>query len=383
MSTPPNSTPPKTAFPRSPDYTRREVVQAGSGLALAAAAPAAFAAPDPAPDRPLTRIAFGACAHQDKDQPIWEAVLAAKPDLFVFLGDNVYGDTLDPDVLKAQYAKLAAKPGFQRLRETVPIAAVWDDHDYGENDIGRDYAMKTQSRQMFCDFWGVAPDSPRRTQPHGVFTSLEFGPEGRRVQILLTDLRWNRTPLVSVSKGWRRYTAWALQRKMRGLDVPGPYRPNPDETATMLGDSQWNWLEMELKRPAQVRLLGSSIQVLSEGAGWECWENFPVDQKRLLSALDAAKVRNLVCLSGDVHYGEVTKLDRPGNEPLFELTSSGLTQVMPVLPPNHRRVGDAWRDRNFGLIDIDWADPARPKLALKICDEKGGVRINQPVTLQA
>ena len=368
--------------PLTSDPTRRDIVQAAGAAALIAAAPA-FAAPTPAPDRPLTRIAFGSCAHQDKDQPIWEAVLAAKPDLFVFLGDNIYGDTRDPEVLKAKYSQLAAKPGFRRLRETVPIAAVWDDHDYGENDIGREYPMKTQSRQIFCDFWGIPSDSPRRTRPDGVYAAYEFGPEGRRVQLILTDLRWNRTPLVSVSKSWSRYTAWAVPRKVRGLDVPGPYRPNPDETATMLGQAQWDWFEAELSRPAQVRLLGSSIQVLSEGTGWEAWENFPQDQKRLLAALEKAHVRNLVCLSGDVHYGDVTKLDRAGGNPLWELTSSGLTQVMPVLPPNRRRVGDAWRARNFGMIDIDWADPARPRLALQVLDEKGAAQITQPVTLSA
>ncbi|MET0658010.1 MAG: hypothetical protein ABW110_07620 [Steroidobacteraceae bacterium] len=49
----------------------------------------------------LTRIAFGSCAKQDKEQPIWDAVLASKPDLFIFLGDNIYGDTTDMQVMRA------------------------------------------------------------------------------------------------------------------------------------------------------------------------------------------------------------------------------------------------------------------------------------------
>lgn len=366
-----------------PDVTRREVVQAGAAAALVAVAPAAIAAPAIAADRPLTRIAFGSCAHQDKDQPIWEAVLAAKPDLFMFLGDNVYGDTRDPAALKAAYATFAAKPGVKRLRERVPVIAVWDDHDYGENDAGREYPMKAEARRIFCDFWGEPDDSARRTRPDGVYTSYVFGPEGRRVQIILPDLRWNRTPLVSTSRGWRRYMAWAVQRRLRGLPAPGPYRPNPDPAATMLGEAQWRWLESELTRPAQVRLFGSSLQVLSRGTGWEAWEYFPQDQQRFLAALDAARVQNLVCLSGDVHYGELTRLDRAGGAPLWELTSSGLTQVMPLLPPNALRVGDAWRDRNFGMVEIDWSAPAAPVLSLQVHDEQGGVRLRQTVTVQA
>ena len=41
---------------------------------------------------PLTRIAFGSCADEEKPQPIWDAVLAYQPQLFLFAGDNVYGD---------------------------------------------------------------------------------------------------------------------------------------------------------------------------------------------------------------------------------------------------------------------------------------------------
>jgi alkaline phosphatase D len=368
--------------PLTPDFTRRHVVQAGAGLALAAAAPAAFADPVFGADQAVKRVAFGACAHQDKDQPIWDVVLATKPDLFVFLGDNIYGDTRDPEVIKAKYAKLAAKPGFKRLRETVPILAVWDDHDYGENDIGAEYPRKEESRKIFCDFWGEAADSARRARPDGLYQSYVFGPAGRRVQILLPDLRWNRTPLISTSKSWSRYAAWAVQRRLRGLPVPGPYLKNEDPGATILGETQWRWLEEQLAAPADIRLFGSSIQVLSRGTGWETWENFGADQQRLFTTLDRANVANLVCLSGDVHYGELTKLDRPNAQPLWELTSSGLTQVMPVLPPNERRVGTAWRDRNFGLIDIYWTSP-RPRVVLQVYDEKGAVRLSQSVTLGA
>jgi alkaline phosphatase D len=78
--------------------------------------------------------------------------------VFIFLGDNVYGDTRDPSVLRAKYAKLQDKPEFQRLCAQVPILATWDDHDYGENDAGRDYPMKEESRGIFCDFWGGAAE---------------------------------------------------------------------------------------------------------------------------------------------------------------------------------------------------------------------------------
>ena len=59
-----------------------------------------------AAEEPLSRISFGSCAKQDKPQPIWDAVVAGKPELFIFLGDNIYGDSADMNVLQAKYEQL-------------------------------------------------------------------------------------------------------------------------------------------------------------------------------------------------------------------------------------------------------------------------------------
>ncbi|WP_300539073.1 alkaline phosphatase D family protein, partial [Sphingosinicella sp.] len=167
--------------------SRREVMAGGAALA---ALPSIALASETA----LSRIAFGSCAHQDKPQPIWDKVDAFDPQLFLFLGDNIYGDTRDMDVLRAKYAKLAAKPGFQRLRRKTPCLAIWDDHDYGENDAGREYPMKQESKDVFLDFWMEPKDSPRRSRA-GNYTSTTIGPEGRRVQIIMPDNRWFRSGL--------------------------------------------------------------------------------------------------------------------------------------------------------------------------------------------
>jgi alkaline phosphatase D len=100
-----------------------------------------------------------------------------RPELFLFLGDNIYADTEDMEVMRAKYAQLAAQPGFQKLRETCPILATWDDHDYGENDAGAEYPKKRESQQVFLDFFGVPRDSPRRAR-EGVYHSEVFGPRG-------------------------------------------------------------------------------------------------------------------------------------------------------------------------------------------------------------
>src|SRR5262249_9540800 len=113
------------------------------------------------PRAPLSRIVFGSCAHQDKPQPIWKPILEARPELFLFLGDNIYADTEDMEVMRKKYDKLANLPGFKKLRETCPVLATWDDHDFGVNDGGADYARRRESQQLFLDFFNVPRESPR------------------------------------------------------------------------------------------------------------------------------------------------------------------------------------------------------------------------------
>jgi alkaline phosphatase D len=334
-----------------------------------------------APDALLIRIAFGSCAKEDKPQPVWDAVLAAKPQAFVFLGDNIYGDTRDPAVLEAKYARLGAIEGFARLRAQVPLFATWDDHDYGENDAGAEYPMKAESRAAFLRFWGEPDDSPRATRD-GIYDARVFGPPGRRVQLILLDLRWNRTP-ITVDARWGSYEAydrWARREARRGSGaaVPGPYARNPDPAATMLGEAQWTWLEQQLRQPADVRLVASSLQVLADFPGWEAWINYPRDQARLFDAIRRTGAKGVVFLSGDTHYGELTVLDANVPYPMFDLTSSGLTEEWHVPVPNALRAGPAHHRANFGLVDIDWE---RRRLALSLRGADGAELLRRELAL--
>ena len=300
----------------------------------------------------------------------------------MFLGDNIYGDTRDMAVLRAKYAQFAAQPGFARLRATTPVVAIWDDHDFGENDAGGDYPMKDETRRMFLDFWDEPAGSPRRDRD-GVYASYVFGPPGRRVQVILPDLRYNRTPLLKLDLGGADYETWARARLAAGLPVPGPYARNPDQKATMLGERQWQWLERQLEVPADVRLIGSSLQVLADFTGWEAWVNFPRDHQRLIDLIRRKNANGVVFLSGDIHYAELSKLDVNVPYTLWDLTSSGLTEEWPVPTPNANRVSEVLPEANFGFIDIDWQGPST-RLTLGIVDASRqdtdvlGYRTGQP-----
>ena len=93
------------------------------------------------------RIAFGSCAHEDHPLPVFNTIIKQKPNLFIFLGDNIYADTDDPEVMRQKYKLLLDNKGFKKLIKTTPVIATWDDHDYGRNDAGRHYPMKEESKK--------------------------------------------------------------------------------------------------------------------------------------------------------------------------------------------------------------------------------------------
>lgn len=334
-----------------------------------------------ADDTPLSRIGFGSCAKQDKPQPIWDAVVEMKPQLFVLLGDNIYGDSTDMEVLKAKYALLGNQPGYQKLKQTCPIVATWDDHDFGADDAGADYSMKRESQRVFLDFFEAPANDPRRSR-EGVYSSSLFGPAGKRVQLILLDTRYFRSPLkVGYKPG------------EPGEGYRGKYVPNTDPDATILGAAQWRWLEEQLRVPAEVRIIGSSIQLIANEHGSEIWDNFPHERTRFLKLLRDTKANGVIVLSGDRHLAEISRIQPTDPQgigyPLFDITSSSLNAPSGNMTKagvrfanqiNSYRIGLQYFDTNSGAILIDWSQPD-PVIRMQVRDEKGDVVLQQRVSL--
>ncbi|MGB0523234.1 MAG: alkaline phosphatase D family protein [Flammeovirgaceae bacterium] len=311
----------------------------------------------------IQRIAFGSCAHQDEPQPILALVVAQKPDLFIYLGDNIYGDTDDMEVLRQKYQVLGQKSEFIQLKNTTPLLAIWDDHDYGRNDAGKEYPHKAASKEVFLDFWEVPQTSPRRKHA-GIYHAHYFEYESRVVQIILLDTRTFRD---------------ALSKNYISVNCKNDYCPNDDPHLTMLGEAQWRWLEQELGKAADLRIIASSNQFAHEYNGWESWTNLPSERQRMVNLIQKTKANGVIFISGDVHWGELSKLET-GNYPIHEVTSSGLTQTWDTSEPNKNRIGEVIMENNFGLIEIDWGN-TNPAVYLKLIDINANVRVEQKVLL--
>ncbi|KAJ6411813.1 hypothetical protein OIU84_004976 [Salix udensis] len=340
----------------------------------------------------VTRIAFGSCANQSDPQPIWNAIIDFDPQVFIWLGDNVYGDVKrpfklfgkertvgpwknaprfipsPPKELESRYQKAKSNPGYSRLRHTTQVVGTWDDHDYGLNDAGKEFGGKITNQKLLLDFLDEPQDSPRRKQ-EGVYTSYMFGPVGRQIKVILLDTRYHRDPLRS--------------------------------DGSVLGSSQWTWLEKELNGPkSAITIIGSSVQVISNLSATtrplfslESWGRFPKERNRLFKLIADTKREGVFFISGDVHFGEISRYDCSIGYPVYDVTSSGLTQAvekavphvfslivrfvawltpttMRVISKNCRFRSCTYGQPNFGAIEIVWSTTP-VTLKLEVRDIKG------------
>ena len=312
---------------------------------------------------PPKKIAFGSCCFQLGDLSIFKTIQKMNPDLYLALGDNMYVDMLtfpgiltDSAALATSYTMLKNNPYFKEFKQNTPFIATWDDHDYGGNNKGNEYPHKEVSKRLFLNFYNE-PKSSERWKHSGVYTSYYFGDEAHRLQIIVLDTR-------------------------TFLDVfsAEPITPTNDTAKRFLGNEEWVWLKGELQKPAKVRIVMTSTQMLHEHNGYESWTNYPHELERFFQLIRDTRAEGIFMVSGDVHWAELSKQQPAGLYPLYDMTSSGLNMIESYPGANRYRVGNATRDLNFGMIDIDW-DSNPIKIVVRVHNQQGIVRIEQAISL--
>lgn len=300
----------------------------------------------------LTKVAFGSCSSQNMPQPHWDTIIKYKPDLLLLTGDNVYGDCEEETChhLRQAYADMASHASVQGAASRIPIFATIDDHGQGSSHADNPY--KEIAREFFVEFFQITQLRPgsAKDDEEGVYRSAAWGPPGQRLQVILLDTRYSRSPFTETG------------------NVLSPYEPNDDYSELhlqMLSKAQWTWLEQELQKPAELRLLVSSIQVLNNGTGFEAWRHLPTERQRLYNLIAG---KSVFILSGDRHFGgfyQSTAGSSSSSSLLLEVTASSFTHTVPLgvfdgcataqecdeVDPS--RVGDAIRVNHFGSIEID------------------------------
>lgn len=269
-----------------------------------------------------------------------KSIAALKPDVFVWMGDNIYGNSEDMEVLREKYAKVDALPAYQTIVSSAEVIGTWDDHDYGKDNVGKEFPAKVESQKELLTFLRVPKDSPRWSR-EGVYGLHEFGPTGKQVRVMLLDTRY--------------------------------HRDHTGSDGDLLGDEQWAWLEQVLvESKAQVNIIVSSIQFLAAEHRFEKWIDFPKEQQRMLDLLARKDVPPVLFLSGDRHLSEISLDSQSLSYPLYDITSSSLNLPLGGTSdePNKLRVGRNFRPANFGMLSFDWSREV-PVVTATIRDAKG------------
>tara|TARA_B100000212_G_scaffold189144_1_gene142617 strand:+ start:428 stop:1387 length:960 start_codon:yes stop_codon:yes gene_type:complete len=272
-----------------------------------------------------TKIAFGSCIDQRYPQKIWETIENENIEKFIFLGDNVYGDIPSGDTEYLVNAYQLQANRFPSWLNNTEKLAIWDDHDYGKNDGGSEYKHKRQSQKIFVDFWDVPSNDPRRNR-EGTYFSKDYVIEKNKIKVIGLDTRYFRSNLLG-------------SRTNR--------QPNNDLSSSILGKSQWSWLENELNDPeTEIFIILSSIQVLPTEHGYEKWSNFPHERDKFINLLQRKK--NVLILSGDRHRGAIYKHNK-----IIEITASSLNK--PGSSDNETDTlmhGRMHKEINYGILEI-------------------------------
>jgi alkaline phosphatase D len=308
------------------------------------------------------RVALGSCywapdpteppsARRETDYGIFPVIAARQPDLMLWLGDNVYLRDMDASSrtgLLERYGHNRALPELQALLASTHHYAVWDDHDYGPNDSDRSYRDKHWSREVFTLFWGN-PSAGIEGSP-GITTRFDWAD----VEFFLLDNRWNRSPNMR-STGRRQ----------------------------VFGEVQMEWLIDALSSSrATFKVVVAGGQVLNPVRTAETYANFPEERQELLRRVQEEAVRGVLFLTGDRHFSELSKMDRPGTYPLYDLTVSPLATWIERnggREPNTLRVpGTLVAEQNFGLMEVTGPRGER-RLTLSVLDVAGAVKWTRTV----
>ncbi len=296
----------------------------------------------PAPD---FSFITGSCAYLNDsiyDRPgkpyggnpkIFETMADTPSDFMLWLGDNFYTREADHSSKSGFMYRIShdrATRDMQRLWKSRPHYAIWDDHDFGPNDSGKAYRLKTVSRQIFMDYW---PNPTFGQNNEGIYTNFTHND----ADFFLMDDRYFRS-------------ADDMAETVDG-------KPNPDKK--MYGDVQMEWLKNALlSSSAPFKFIVTGSQVLNPNSSKDCLRHYPAEFEALMSFIESNKVEGVLFLTGDRHHSEVIKLERKGAYSLYDITASPLTSgVSGVLNSKEkdnptRVLGSLVIEQNFAKISI-------------------------------
>ncbi len=303
----------------------------------------------------ILTLGFGSCLHQDRSMAILKTIEKKELDLFMFIGDNVYGDQEDGELDKLIRTYKQQYNNLENFLKNVSTEFIWDDHDFGINDGGSNYRYKERAKELFLETWKIPSNDPRRLRD-GLYFDKMIKKNGLKVHLIFLD---NRT----FKSEWKLTDEFNKEGKER-------YVEDFDHDKTLLGKKQWQWLKDKLNEDSNIKIILSSLQILSLGHGWESWDKLPLERERLFNLIDESNLSKLFIFSGDRHRGGFYSFKTDDNNDIYEFTSSSLNLPIPFNTEEKGplRIGSTYRKANFGVVRI-----FEDKVVMELTSNKGKV----------
>ncbi len=210
-------------------------------------------------------VAFASCARTGSSGIVYDAIRDMRPDLYIAAGDIHYGNLAENDVglFLHYYGRVLTAASQAALYADVPIAYVWDDHDYGPNDADSQSPSREAARTAYSE---AVPHYPQPAGDGGaVYQAFTVG----RVRFVMTDTRSERTD------------------------------------TSMLGSTQLAWLEGELRRSgpehALVVWVNPDPWIAPDDPARDDWGAYAAERRQIADVIAEVGTRNFVMLSGDAH----------------------------------------------------------------------------------
>jgi alkaline phosphatase D len=234
------------------------------------------------------------------DSSIFETMANTPAAFHLWLGDNWYTREVDYYTawgLNYRASRDRSLPVLQKFMASMPQYSIWDDHDYGPNDMGKNYILKDVTRKVFMNY---SCNPSYGYNGEGIYSVIGYSD----VDIFLTDDRY-----------------WRSEAELKdSLDG----KPNTDKT--YFGKQQLDWLKNSLLfSKATFKVIATGSQILNPYSDYDCMRMYTAEYKELMDFLAAYKIKGVLFFSGDRHHSEVIKKERAGLYPLYDVTNSPYT----------------------------------------------------------
>ncbi|HSF67308.1 MAG TPA: alkaline phosphatase D family protein [Nitrospiraceae bacterium] len=318
----------------------------------------------------------GRCRRGAAGYPIFDVIRAQQLGFFLFLGDTMYADHLCPsppnepgaDFRATTLAEYRARHRYQRgaeaLRrflETIPVYAIWDDHEVRNDFSGPFDSRMPVGRQALREYWPIreAPDDP-----HRLYRSIRAGAD---LEVFILDTR---------------------QYRSRNVDQDGPGK-------TMLGKKQLQWLLSGLTESTatwKVIVTTAALSISKGGSasvpgndGWAGGPDSPGfewERQVIVDHILDRRIKNVVFLAGDVHHVQANAYDPNGDgiPDFHEFVAGPLSAESGRLRPANVELRPTTLINESGYMNFGLVRVTKSSFNVAVIDEVGTTRFSHHIS---